>query len=451
MAEKLQPDGGGLKIASIQIENVKRLKAFHLEPSPNGLTIVGGRNGQGKTSVLDSIAWGLGGAKLAPSKPKRDGAISDPSISLTLSNGLRVERKGKNSTLTVVDPSGQRAGQQLLDAFVSEFALDLPKFMAGNAKDKAKTLLQILGIGDELARLEAEETRLYNERHAIGQQATAKEKHAGELPEFADVPDAPMSISDLLRRQQAVLATNGENQRKREQVERISAGLATCRANIAEAEKMLADLRRSEAQYVADLETAAKSAEALTDESTAELEKQIADFEAINAQIAANQQKRQAQDEAEQYRSQYTAKDAEIETIRKSRLALLESAPLPLPGLTVESGELLYNGAQWDCMSGSEQLQVAVAIVRQLKPECSFVLMDKLEQMDVQTLAEFGAWLEAEGLQVIATRVSTGDECSIVIEDGLPAGKSYSDVITGIAATPQAAPAAVAVADDSDW
>ena len=69
-------------------------------------------------------------------------------------------------------------------------------------------------------------------------------------------------------------------------------------------------------------------------------------------------------------------------------------------------------------MSGSEQLRVAAAIVRCLNPECGFVLLDKLEQMDLQTLADFGKWLEAEGLQAIATRVSTGDECSIIIEDG---------------------------------
>ena len=69
-------------------------------------------------------------------------------------------------------------------------------------------------------------------------------------------------------------------------------------------------------------------------------------------------------------------------------------------------------------MSGSDQLKVATAIVRALKPECGFVLVDKLEQMDVETMREFGAWAEVEGLQIIATRVSTGDECSIIIEDG---------------------------------
>ena len=74
-------------------------------------------------------------------------------------------------------------------------------------------------------------------------------------------------------------------------------------------------------------------------------------------------------------------------------------------------------------MSGSEQLKVSTAIVRKLKPKCGFVLLDKLEQMDLATLQEFGAWLESEGLQAIATRVSTGGECSVIIEDGYVLGE----------------------------
>ena len=78
-------------------------------------------------------------------------------------------------------------------------------------------------------------------------------------------------------------------------------------------------------------------------------------------------------------------------------MKLLDSADMPLPGLSVQDGELTYNGQKWDCMSGAEQLQVATAIVRKLKPDCGFVLMDKLEQMDSETLAAFGKWLEGEG------------------------------------------------------
>ena len=98
--------------------------------------------------------------------------------------------------------------------------------------------------------------------------------------------------------------------------------------------------------------------------------------------------------------------------------------------MSVENRELTYKGYKWDSMSGSEQLRVAAAIIRKLNPECGFVLLDKLEQMDADTLREFSAWLENEGLQAIATRVSNGDECSIIIEDGYAAATQPKPPLT---------------------
>ena len=114
--------------------------------------------------------------------------------------------------------------------------------------------------------------------------------------------------------------------------------------------------------------------------------------------------------------------------MRQQKADLLDHADLPLPELKVDDGKLLYKRQQWDNMSGSDQLKVATAIVRKLNPNCGFVLIDKLEQMDLKTLKEFGAWLEGEGLQVIATRVSSGDECSIIIEDGYAVGTEIPSV-----------------------
>ena len=104
-----------------------------------------------------------------------------------------------------------------------------------------------------------------------------------------------------------------------------------------------------------------------------------------------------------------------------------------MSGLSVEDNELTYNGKKWDGMSGSDQLRVATAVVRKLNPDCGFVLIDKLEQMDIETMNEFGAWLEQEGLQAIATRVSTGDECSIVIEDGYVKGQMLEEAPSVVA------------------
>lgn len=400
-----------VKINNLEIENVKRVRAVKLSPSEKGLTIIGGDNGQGKTSVLDAIAWALGGDKFKPSSPEREGSVVPPFLHVELSNGLIVERKGDRSSLKVIDKYGNKGGQQLLNEFVEALALNLPKFMQASPKDKADTLLKIIGVGDKLYALEAEEQRLYNTRTGIGQIADQKAKYAKEMPTYTGVPKEPVSASDLIRQQQEILAKNGENQRKREQLAQYERELTEAQAALAAAQERLS-------QAEANVQTARKSAEDLHDESTAELEANIADVEQLNAKIRANLDRERAEIEADGYKKQYEDLTAQIENIRLERRNLLNGAELPLEGLSVERGELTYNGFKWDNMSGSEQLKVATAIVRKLNPECGFVLMDKLEQMDAKTLSEFGSWLEQEGLQVIATRVSTGGECSIIIEDG---------------------------------
>lgn len=405
-----------LKINKLEIENAKRIKAVKIEPSENGLTVIGGRNNQGKTSVLDAIAWALGGDRYRPSGAVREGSTIPPNLRIIMNNGLIVERKGKNSDLKVTDPTGKKAGQQLLNEFVEELALNLPKFMDATSREKAQILLQIIGIGDTLALMEKEEKELYNERLYIGRTADQKEKYAKEQPYFPDAPLEPVSASDLIHQQQDILARNGENQRLRANLH----GLEQEKQSITE--QLQALLRRQE-EVDEKLRVARLSAEDLHDESTEELERSISHVEEINRKVRANLDKEKAEDDAKQFRAQYDTLTGKIEAVREKKMDLLKNAALPLPGLSVEDGELVFNGHKWDGMSGSEQLRVATAIVRKLNPNCGFVLLDKLEQMDLQTMQEFGQWLEQEGLQAIATRVSTGGECSIIIEDGYVIGQ----------------------------
>ena len=415
-----------VKITALEAENVKRIKAVAFAPSPTGLTLVGGNNNQGKTSVLDALAWALGGERFRPTAAQRDGAVAPAHLKVTLSNGVVVERKGKNASLTVTDPTGRRSGQQLLNAFVEPLALDLPRFMDASDKEKADILLRIIGIGAELHTRDLEIKGLYDKRTFTGQLAAQKKHFAEEMISYPEAPDEPVSASELIRQQQDILARNGENQRLRAQYAELEQQVQQCvdelkrtRERIATLQQLADELDAKHTKLFNQRETARKTVSQLQDESTAELEASIRDVEETNRKVRANLEKSRAEDEAAQYASEYDRLTESIQQKRADRMALLNGADLPLPGLSVEDGVLTYNGKRWRDMSGSDQLRVATAIVRRLNPDCGFVLLDKLEQMDLTTLQEFSAWLEAEHLQAIATRVSTGSECQIIIEDGM--------------------------------
>ena len=407
-----------IKISKLEIENVKRVKAVKIEPTRSGLTVIGGNNEQGKTSILDAIAWALGGNKYKPADPQRKDSVVPPTIDITLSNGLKVERRGKNSDLKVTDPAGQKAGQNLLDSFVEEFALDLPKFMAQTAKEKAATLLRILGIEDKLVELTQAEQTVYNQRRTIGQIADQKKKYAAEMDYFPDAPKEPILATEIIKQQQTILLKNAENQKKRQKLAENKERVARLNDQIERLMNELAVAKDQANALMKDIMIGEKDVLQLQDESTEALEENLKNIEVINVQVRKNLEKDKAEEDAEEYTRQYDDLTTQLEKVRQSKIELLDGADLPLPDLSIKDGELTYKGFTWNDMSGAQQLKVATAIVRKLNPQCGFVLLDKLEQMDLDTLNEFGKWLEQEGLQAIATRVSKGDECQIIIEDG---------------------------------
>ncbi len=417
------------KLISFEIENVKRVALVKLTPTENGLTVIGGDNAQGKTSVLDAICFALGGEKYRPSNLQREDGQATARIEITLSNGLKIERTGKNATLKVTDPTGAKAGQKLLDSFVEELALNLPKFLAMKPAEKARTLLQIIGLEAELAELDKQEKAAYDERHAQGRIADQKEKHAAEMPEHHDAPDEIQTAAGVVAEVQAAMTRNTERQERRNNAEKMESEIARLGEEVdrkhARVEELSAMLEAAKAEKSASKDkwqrviSEAATLEAVEpDEDTSTMQAKLDALELVNAKVRANMDKHRAIEDAKHAREEWTILDEKLQEIRDERLALLAGAEMPLPGLSVENGELTYNGKAWDCMSGAEQIRAGAAIIRKLKPECGFILLDKLECLDNAQLKELDAWLKAEDLQGIATRVSKGEECSIIIEDG---------------------------------
>lgn len=140
-----------VKINTLEIENVKRIKAVKVKPGQNGLTVIGGNNAQGKTSILDAIAWALCGDRYIV-LVTRDGSLIPLNLKVTLSNGLVVERKGKNSDLKVTDPDGNKAGQNLLCYFLllsNKKTLIYQRYIQIGADDR----IQFIVVADDCRHL----------------------------------------------------------------------------------------------------------------------------------------------------------------------------------------------------------------------------------------------------------------------------------------------------------
>ena len=409
-----------MKIVSFEMENVKRVALVRIAPEANGLTVIGGKNAQGKTSCLDGIVYALGGEKYRPTNLQKEDGLANARIRIELTGGLIVERRGKNAALHVTDATGRKRGQALLDQFIEELALNLPKFLAMKDDEKAEVLLRTLGIADKLEALAIREKQAFDKRHDLGVIVDQKKKFAAEMKEFPDVPDVPISAAELIQESSAIIARNAERQRLRDQKTRLANQLAMATEHLQQVRMKLQEAETVKEQL--EKQIAECSAPVDPDESTAELESRIADIDSINAKVRANLDKAKAVADAEEYERKLQPLTDTLEAIRKERRNLLDGAAMPLPELTIGKNKkdrpiLMYKGQVWDGMSTAEKFRVGTAIVKELKPECGFVLLDGLEAFDHDQLMEFDAWLQEQDLQAICTRVGTED-CTIIIEDG---------------------------------
>lgn len=406
-------------ITSFEVENVKKVKAVRHDCEMRPLTVIGGQNAQGKSSVLHAIAWAAGGDSFCPSNPLREGA-DELLAKVTFSNGVICERTGPEGKLKVTDPLGKKSGQTLLKSFVSQIALDLDEFMNANPTGKAKMLLDMFPeIGPELNKLNLELKRIYDERLVTGRVADQMRKYADGLPFDTTAPDELLTGSEMTAQMQAALLHNAKIRDFTDSVSDLERQIAASERKIADLTEQLERVVAARNEITAKLENTRTVLAGLVPENVDAIQTKLEEMDAINAKVRANLEKANATRKADEHEEQYTEATRKLESIRAKRLMLLSGVKLPLPELDISpSGTLIYRGQEWDGCSSAEQLKVAIAICAAMRPECGFVLIDGMERFDNVQLASLAEWLHERNLQVIGTRVSDGDECSIIIEDG---------------------------------
>lgn len=420
------------KILRLQAENVKRLTAIDITPA-GACVVVGGRNGSGKSSTLDSIAMAIGGAAYVPKVPVRRGADS-AEIVVTLDNGIVVKRtftaSGNTYLKVVKDGKPVSSGQALLDELTGKLAFDPLAFIRLDDKRQAETLRKLTGL--DFTAHDAARKKAYDDRTAVNKRLAEMRGAVAALPEYPEAPAEEVSSTEVLAQIEvaqehnaelttlmaAKTAAQGAVDRATESVKRTATLIATLEKQLADARAQLAkDTKAREAADKVVVE-AADAVEGFQPIDTTELKAQLSTAEETNRKVRANVARAKAVAEGLAKKVESDALTAKIESLDAAKEKALAAAKFPVPGLSFADDVVTYNGLPFTEASGAEQLRVSVAIGAALNSKLRVMIVRDGAFLDDEGLEILRQMAEQLDLQVWLERVSTGAECSVIIEAG---------------------------------
>lgn len=394
-----------MKILELHAENVKRLRAVDIRPEGN-VVVLGGDNGQGKTSVLDSIMMALGGSKAAPAVPVRrgaDGALVELNLG-DLRVRLRIEAGRRE--LVVMDADGNRrpSPQAILDKLYSRVTFDPLAFAADEPKKQLATLRALVGL--DFTEDDKRRQKLYDERTAVGRQlANATERMTAIPAEVMSAPDQEVNVAALVK--------------ERDEANRIALRRMQREAAVEDARSRAERLRKELAEAAMDLQAAESDLSACQPvPDTKMLDLALCTAEDTNRNVRAKAERAKLAEECRVLEHKREALTMAIEGLDAEKVNRMAQAKWPVPGLGFDEDGVLMGGLPFDQASQAEKLRVSLAIGAALNPELRVLLMrdaSLLDQRSMQLVREFAA---EHDMQVWLERVGGADPGAIIIEDG---------------------------------
>ncbi len=400
------------KIIRLESTNYKRLKAVEIVPDPDGnLVIVAGKNGQGKTSILDSITAALGGVngKTTP-KPIRDG--EDRAEIILETEDLIVTRKftASGPTLTVKSHDGAvyPKGQAKLDDLLGRLSLDPLAFTQLSDRDQLATLLDLVELPFDPDKLAAERKELFERRTDANRAVKELTARAADyISRPADLPDEEVSVSQLLLQYNAGQADHLAKARMRSNFDAAAEYVLRIRAELESAERELAAASKEYGKWdgveLPDLEA---------------IQEQIDNAEHINVEVRHHKVGEKVRADltiAEQEAAELTEAIAEIDKQKADGLA---AAVFPIDDLGFDDTGVTYKGVPFKQASGAEQLRVSLAMAIALNPKLRVIRIADGSLLDSDNLALVESIAREHDFQVWIEMVGDGDGRGIVIEDG---------------------------------
>ncbi len=420
-----------MKIIELKTENIKRLKAVRI--MANGKPVVlGGKNDNGKTSVIDSISYVLGGADAICDEPIRRGEKrAEAFVDL---GELKVLRKftPNGSTLTVRNSKDelQSSPQAILDKLVGKLTFDPLEFSRMKPDKQRECLANLAGLN--LSAINAQYQNAYDRRRDANREVDRiKATLVGKTLDEA-LPEQEVAASDLLAKMDDVRKRNDVVTFKKNEAVKLaremenmhaardkqSEGVQELRRQIQSAETALAVLDEKWNRAIATAEAAQQAVEKLTIEDEAPFKTELLELQNRNEAIRKNNAIRETHGELSVAKVVAESIDKELQKILDDKQKLIETAKFPLAGLSVSDDSVLFNGFPLQQASASQRLKISTAIGSALNPKLRVMLLREAAYLDSDSLADLLEWGKEQDVQLWIERVGTGEEVSVVIEDG---------------------------------
>jgi len=413
-----------MKVIQLKSENIKNLKAVDITPE-NNTVILTGKNGAGKSSVLDSITYAFAGKESIPDKPIREG---EKSAKIEVDCGDFLVRRTfteKGSSLTILTKDGdvKRSPQKFLNDLVGRISFDPLEFINHNPKRQAEILADLVGV--DVDSFDSQYNRIYADRTAQGRIVKQKKVLWESMPYHSDVPEVEVSISELYKQRDEIRANNEAIDKQTEQVEICESSITKnqsdyedLRIRIKELQEQLDNLDKTIQSRRKRLDDMLREAAGHHRQSEDEVNFKIERADTINKMVRENQLSKTAEQEYLEQKKAYDSDTAELEKIAKDKENAFASVKFPIDGLSFGDDGVTFRGIPLDQISSAEKIKVGMSVSMALNPKLKVLRITDGSLLDSKSMSIVQEMAATEDYQVWIEKVDETGQVGIYIEEG---------------------------------
>lgn len=399
-----------MKIVSLEAENIKCLKAIEIKPDGN-IVVIGGNNGAGKSSILDSIEYALAGGKHIPEKTIREGQ-EKARIVLDLDDIQVVRTFTKNGTNLVVKSKEGAvfpSPQSMLDKIVGNLSFDPSEFFRMDNKKRIEILKGLVGI--DFTQLNNKYKEAFDKRTDTNRRGKELKAQFDSIQVEDNVPDKEISVTELSKQLMDAFSSN-------KKLDELKRSLDNNQLKIIRIDEQVVQLMEEKARietYISQEKAQIKKLKLIDTDC---IQQHIGAGEETNRKIRNKLTKNKLGKDLEKLREESQSLSNELESITTNKNEMMEKAKFPIKGLAFDEETVTFNGISFDQISQGERIKISVAMGLVLNPKLKILLIRDASLLDKKNLEMIAKMAEKMDAQIWLERVGVGKECQIVIQDG---------------------------------